>query len=176
MSLLAQVAAHLRARGTRFALIGAGALAVHGITRSTRDLDLLTLDRRCLSPPYWEALERAGIRAVVREGGADDPLAGVVRIAGADGALVDIVVAKAPWQQRAVDDATPVHIEGTDVPVAPRVDLILLKLYAGGPQDGWDVQQLLDAPDRADVEAEVARRLAALPPDARRLWTRILQA
>jgi hypothetical protein len=40
MTALAAVAAHLRAAGTRFALIGAGALAVHGVTRSTRDLDL----------------------------------------------------------------------------------------------------------------------------------------
>jgi predicted nucleotidyltransferase len=175
MTLLAAVGAHLQARGSRFALIGAGALAVHGVTRSTRDLDLLTLDRGCLSPPYWQPLERAGMRVVIREGSPEDPLAGVVRIAGAGGAVIDIVVARAGWQRRAVEDATTVHIEGAEVPVASRVDLILLKLYAGGPQDAWDVRLLLDAPDRTDLEAHVTRRLDALPADARRLWARILE-
>jgi hypothetical protein len=26
--------------------------------------------------------------------------------------------------------------------------VILLKLYAGGPQDAWDIEQLLGGPDR----------------------------
>jgi predicted nucleotidyltransferase len=175
MTLLGAVAAHLRARGTGFALIGAGALAVHGVARSTRDLDLLVLDRPCLAPAYWEPLERAGIRVVIREGGLDDPLAGVVRLARDGSSPIDVIVAQARWQQRVIDDAMATVVEGAEVPVATRVDLILLKLYAGGPQDAWDVQQLLDTPDRATIEAEVTRCLDTLPADARRLWTRVLE-
>lgn len=51
-------------------------------------------------------------------------------------------------------------------------DLVLLKLYAGGPQDAWDVHQLLDA--NPSLRGEVAGLSNALPDDCRALWRRIL--
>lgn len=65
-------------------------------------------------------------------------------------------------------------IDGVRVPVATVSDLILLKLYAGGPQDAWDIEQLLEiAADRADLEARAEAQLDALPAESRRLWSRI---
>jgi hypothetical protein len=86
--LIARVAAVLGQSGVRYALIGAGALAAHGIARSTFDLDLF-------------------------------------------------------------------------------------KLYAGGSQDCWDIEQLLAASDRPSLIQEVESRLEALPGQARRLWRRL---
>jgi hypothetical protein len=61
-----------------------------------------------------------------------------------------------------------------DVPVASLPDLILLKLYAGGSQDAWDVDQSLATIDvTGDAARDVEQRPAALPADARRLWRRI---
>jgi hypothetical protein len=39
-----------------FAVIGAAALAVHGVSRSTQDIDLLTTDLRLLQRTFWNAL------------------------------------------------------------------------------------------------------------------------
>jgi hypothetical protein len=50
---------------------------------------------------------------------------------------------------------------------------VLLKLYAGGPQDAWDVQQLLAVEDRAALVSEVESRLGDLPAHAATLWRRI---
>ena len=57
--------------------------------------------------------------------------------------------------------------------VAEAADLVLLKLYAGGPQDLWDVHQLLDA--NPGLEGAVGGRLAGLPEDCARRWTRVGQ-
>lgn len=154
-------------------MIGAAAMAVHGISRSTRDLDLFTLDRSCLNARAWEALRATGVDAQARTGDADDPLAGVVRFTASGEAPLDLIVGKSPWQVGIVGRSRDAEIEGVRVPVASRADLILLKLYAGGPQDAWDVEQLLDCPERAALTGEIDRAVAALPADSHALWTRI---
>lgn len=173
LSLLAPVAAHLRDRGIPFALIGAAAMAVHGVSRSTADIDLLALDRACLAPATWESLRRADLTAAIRTGDADDPLAGVVRFAAPGERGIDLVVGRASWQQGILDRAQEASLEGVRVPVATAPDLILLKLYAGGPQDAWDIAQLLAVPDGAALAAEIDVTVTALPQEARDLWARI---
>jgi hypothetical protein len=170
MSLLARAARHLTAQGSAFAVIGAAALAVHGIARSTQDLDLLVADRRCLDLPYWAAIQAD---VTVHRGDDADPLAGVARLRAAGYADVDVVVGKPAWQSEAIARARAARIEGVTVPVVRAADLILLKLYAGGPQDAWDVVQLVTAGDRDALSSEVEARLPELTPDAGRLWARI---
>lgn len=60
------------------------------------------------------------------------------------------------------------------VAVPTAADIILLKLYAGGPQDAWDIAQLLADDDRDAVVREVGERIGELPPDCRRLWESLL--
>jgi hypothetical protein len=115
VTLLAETAAHLRARDIPFALVGAGALAVHGVARSTLDLDLLVTTPACLSAPFWDDLRPARTRA------------------------------------SEVEDA-------------------------GGPQDAWDVTQLLAGDDRAALVAAVERALPALPAECAALWRRLRDA
>jgi len=154
-------------------MIGAAAMAVHGVTRSTRDLDLFTTAHECLADGFWDELRAVGIEACVRRGDADDPLAGVVRFTRGVEHPVDLVVGKSAWQAAVVAVARNARIEGVDVPVVSRIDLILLKLYAGGPQDAWDVEQLLAGPERDALTARVEAGLAALPARCREQWTRI---
>jgi hypothetical protein len=52
---------------------------------------------------------------------------------------------------------------------------VLLTLYAGGPQDAWDVEQLLAAADRPAITGAVEAQLPRLPADAAVLWQRIAQ-
>lgn len=68
----------------------------------------------------------------------------------------------------AVIGATALAVHG--VSAAP-ADLVLLKLYAGGPQDAWDIAQLLDAAPA--IEPLVEASLGGLPAECAALWRRI---
>jgi hypothetical protein len=164
--------AFLKGHGVPVALIGAGALAAHGIARSTLDHDLLTTDHRVLDGEFWRPPPRDA-DVDVRRGDATDPLLGVVRLHARSGRDVDIVVGRHAWQEGVLERAELTGVEGARVPVATPADLVLLKLFAGGSQDAWDIEQVLDRVDAEDIARIVDERLALLPADARALWTRI---
>ena len=169
MTLLAHVASLLRRENIEFALIGAAALAAHGISRSTLDIDVLVVDSRVLSLTFAEA----SITVDVRRGAADDPLAGVMRFGQAGERDVDVVVGRSRWQQDIIRRAQTIDVMGTTIPVVDVPGLILLKLYAGGSQDAWDVEQLLAVADRATVVSQVDASVHELPSDAQTLWERL---
>jgi hypothetical protein len=177
MSLLGRVAQILRTAEIPFALIGASAMAAHGVGRSTLDQDLLVVDPACLRPELWAPLEDAGARFEIQKGDVLDPLAGVVRFSLAGERPVDLVVGKFTWQRKVIERAleTP-DAPDEDIPVVRAADLILLKLYAGGPQDAWDIQQLLAAEDRESLIAEVDPLLPELPAENAALWRKILES
>jgi hypothetical protein len=163
MNALERVCATLDTHSIRYALIGAAAMAAHGVARSTFDVDLLTTDRRVLTSAMWADY---GGATDVRPGDVDDPLAGVVRIALADERPVDVVVGKHTWQSRAVERARPL---GDRIATVLARDLVLLKLYAGSPQDILDVRELLrDSPP--SLAAEVSEDVASLSTEMRQHW------
>jgi hypothetical protein len=140
MTLLQQVHILLVRARIAHALVGAAALAARGVARSTYDIDLLTTDRRVLEGALWSGLRQPGVVVEVRRGDEDDPLAGVVRIDRPDDRPVDVIVGKQVWQARAVERA---ESREDGPPVVTSEDLVLLKLYAGGTQDLWDVREIL---------------------------------
>ncbi len=81
-------------RAVPHALIGAGAMAAHGVIRSTDDLDLLVTDRAVLAAGFWDELARQGFTVEVRAGDDADPLAGVVRVARLPARALDVVVGR----------------------------------------------------------------------------------
>ena len=172
MTLLSAVVAQLRAESIPHAIIGAAALSAHGISRASGDIDLLTTDQRCLAAAAWAPL--AGVCHVdIRKGDVEDPLAGVVRFARDRELDVDLVVGRSPWQADCVRRASAMTAD--QIPVVGLVDLALLKLYAGGPQDAWDIQQILALPEASALVDIVETRLAPLPRAATDLWRRILR-
>ncbi len=148
-------------------------MAAHGVGRSTLDLDLLTLAPSVLSESFWKGLSSEGVRADVRCGDREDPLAGVVRFDLETEAPVDLVVGRSSWQEGVLERAVRTDIGELTVPVATAADLILLKLYAGGSQDSWDVEQLLAAGDREVLARQVESRLGELPAESAVLWSRL---
>ena len=173
--LLARVTAVLDRLGVRYALIGAGALAVHGVARSTFDLDLLTTNQAVLNPAVWADLTAdRSVHVDVRHGDANDPLAGIVRVEMPDELEIDVVVGRWGWQTEAIGRSRPVLVAGLELPVVGAADLILLKLYAGGSQDRWDIEQLLAGDDRQALTAEVESRLGSLPIETHHAWARIV--
>lgn len=174
MSLVERVAAILDGAGARYAVIGAAAMAVHGVGRSTRDIDLLTLSAEWIDAARWARLSDAGVKVSVARGHADDPLAGVLRFDQAGERPVDLVVGRYRWQQRLLERAEPAVYGGARLPTALARDLVLLKLFAGGSQDAWDIEQLLAGPDGDTLIADVTGDIEDLPAPCRALWRRIL--
>ncbi len=175
MTLRSRVLEVLHQADIPYALIGAGALSVHGVTRSTADVDFLVLDPSCLRLDFWTALESRGVVVDVRKGDLTDPLAGVVRFKVPGEGDVDVVVGKFKWQRKILDRAPLRTTQQGNLPVVRAADLILMKLHAGGPQDAWDILGLLGREGRDELIAEVEKLLPDLPSDAVKLWRRILE-
>lgn len=171
--MLAGVASILEGAEIAYALIGAAALAVHGISRSTFDLDLLAVDHGCLAPEMWAGLGGRAIAVEIRRGDAADPHAGVARFSAQGAQPVDLVIGRSSWQGDTLARAGRAKVGTIELPVLRASDLVLLKLYAGGPQDAWDVQQLLAGADREALVREVESHLSELPPHAAVLWRQI---
>lgn len=175
MSLLSDVVALLQRAGIDHALIGAAAMALHGVSRATADIDLFTVDANSLQRALWEKLERDGATLRMLKGDSEDPLAGSIRVSVSGDRTVDVVVGRYAWQADIIESAEPMSIGEVTVKVARPAGLVLLKLYAGGPKDAWDVRSLLESHERADdIKSEVDRSLSRLPAECARLWKRIL--
>jgi len=172
LTLLADVTGILEGGGVRHAVIGAAALAVRGVARATADLDLLAIDDRCLDSSFWRELTASGIEVEIRRGDSADPLARVVRIASPGEPSIDLVIGRWRWQSELLMRAEPTRIGDVSVPVVTATDFVLLKLYACGPQDAWDIDQLLDV--EPAIAARVEDAVTVLPADSIRLWRQIL--
>ncbi|OLB93829.1 MAG: hypothetical protein AUH30_19260 [Candidatus Rokubacteria bacterium 13_1_40CM_68_15] len=114
------------------------------------------------------------VDVVLHRGDADDPLAGAVRLRPREGGgPVDVVIGRGGWLSGVLQRAAECDVDGVRLPVAGRADLILLTLCAGGPQDAWDIEQLLAGAGPDAVVLDVERELPRLPEHAHRLWRRI---
>ena len=96
-------------------------------------------------------------------------------VAALSGAGIDCAVigAMALAARGVIERAEPLDFAGTQVRVATAADLVLLKLYAGGPSDLWDIEQLLGGDDERSLVAEIETRLAELPATCSALWRRL---
>jgi predicted nucleotidyltransferase len=173
VTLLSDVCAALTRSSVRHALIGATALAAHGVARATMDLDLLTVADRALDPEIWAELRQGATRVDIRHGAADDPFRAVIRIERPENFPVDVLVGRFSWQRDIIHGAKVIEIGGTRVPVVGAADLILLKLFAGGIQDLSDVRRLLEVVSRDTLVREVDARVEVLPRDCREHWERL---
>ena len=173
-ALFHDVLAVLARRGSPAVLVGAIALAAHGIARATLDLDLLALDTGLLSPEPWRELLEAGVTVDVRRGDAEDPLAGVVRLTRSGQTPVDVVVGKHRWMEAVLARAGEVPFGERRVPIADAADLVVLKVFAGGPQDLLDAEVLLAGERGEALSSEVVARLSALPSRLRQAVKRLL--
>lgn len=176
MSLLELVVGNLKSSQISFGAIGAAALAHHGVSRATHDVDLLSMDARTLDTSTWSSLKDVGVEVEIRRGDVDDPLAGVVRFRRVDERPVDLIVGKRDWILSMLDRTEPGEVGGVPLAVVRAADLILLKLYAGGPQDAWDIAELLSGGSTNELVAEVETSVGQLPVEARGLWKKILEA
>jgi hypothetical protein len=173
MTLLDRVSAVLDERAIPHALIGAAALAAAGIARSTYDVDLFTGDARVLLDETWQGLAEASLSFEIRRGDDEDPLGGVVRLEQIGQRPVDVILAKHGWQTRIVERVQ--RSPGGAPPIVRPPDLMLLKLYAGGTQDLWDIRELLRLPDGDLWRATVETELVTFPQFKQDRWSSVRQ-
>jgi hypothetical protein len=170
MNVIEAVSGVLESIGAPYALIGGRAVGARGYPRMTLDYDFLTSDARVLQRETWKRLQEAGATIDPRKGDFDDPIAGVVHIAFADGVEADVLLAKWKWESEIIERAEPLDVGGPVVPVPLTSDLILLKLAAGGPIDLQDVVALV-AMDRETLIREVDEKVDRVLPDVSAAWT-----
>jgi len=173
VTLFDTVTALLDTHNIPHAVIGAAALALHGISRSTVDQDLLVTDSRVLAEAFWEPV---GPPATIdiRRGDDADPLAGVVRLERANERTVDVVVGRFNWQAAMLSRAERIKGADRDIPVVRAADLVLLKLYAGGSQDRWDIEQLIAIDTDRRIGSEVDSRVGELPARCAAMWNALI--
>ncbi len=131
-----------------FALIGGLAVSVRGVPRATCDIDFLVevSDRDC---------SRAAslLDAEYFPPDFGDPLAGVFRFRSIKASTdIDVqAIRLGPKLSSAVlTDISDIPLGELSLPVVGVRGLIVLKLYAGGPQDLLDVAQLIEVSALAD--------------------------
>jgi hypothetical protein len=143
-------------------------MAAHGVARATLDTDILVVDPSILDRGMWTNALGSSAKVDVRQGDGEDPLRGLVRIERRN-YVVDIVVGRGKWQDEILARTIQLDTPDGDVPVVDVADLILLKLYAGGPQDLLDVDLLL-ADAAASVRTQIEERIAHAPKAVQETW------
>ena len=132
----------LCAEGVEFLLVGAFALAAHGLPRATGDIDIWIRRSPDNAGRVWRALARFG--APTHDLTLDDlTMPDVVFQIGVAPRRIDILTS---IDGVAFDEAWPhrlvVELEGLRIPVIGRAHLIENKRAAGRPQDLADLARL----------------------------------
>jgi len=137
-----EMLSELSASGAEFLVVGAHALAAHGLPRATGDLDIWVRADAANAPRVLEALRRFG--APLFDLSLDDlSKAGTVFQIGTAPARIDILTGvsglslEEAWPRR-----TTVKIGELSVAVIGREDLIRNKRATGRPQDLVDAERL----------------------------------
>ena len=142
----------------QYALIGGFAVSAWGVPRATHDVDFAL----ALGAADADALSRF-LQAEFEPGESDDPLRGVFRasIALGDHAIpVQLILLPRAWDAVAFRDVKALPLFDCTVPVVSWQVLVLLKLYAGGPQDILDAQQILAVRQPTPAERQSVAALA----------------
>jgi len=123
-----------------YGLIGGLALAAGGVMRATEDIDFAVAIGAGAMPKLASALG-----GQYRAGGEDDPLRGVINTVVAAGGTtipVQLILLPQRWHEVLLSQVSVIPVHGCSVPVVSWQALVLLKLYAGGPQDLIDAQEV----------------------------------
>jgi hypothetical protein len=144
-----------------FAVIGATALAVRGLPRMTRDLDVVVLFEDAHAA--LAALQAAGFRSLTPIDRTRDPEAMYVFEAPGTGIDVDLLVAAGEPESTVIAEAAEAPVFGTKAPVASVEHLLLMYLYSNEPRHLGDFARIVTS-GNADLE-NVARYLSEVHPE-----------
>jgi hypothetical protein len=172
-ALAARVAEALRAldgAGVPFAVIGATALAVRGLPRMTRDLDVVVVTEDAFDA--LTALEAAGFASASPIRRSSEPEA--MYVLTKRGVDVDVLVAAAEPESTVVAEAPRAQVFGVDAPVATLEHLLLMYLYSNQPRHLGDFARIV-VETKADI-AWVERYFADVHPEMLSVLSERVQA
>lgn len=125
-------------------LFGAQAVVVWGRPRLTADVDVTIRLSSGDTVGFWRDMERAGFRLRVPE---PEPFLARTRVLPflhlPTQLPLDVVLAGPGIEDRFIERAVRIEIEGVSVPVASPEDLIVMKVLAGRPKDLEDMRSVL---------------------------------
>lgn len=153
LNALSALLSWLKAADVRGMIIGGVAASLLGRPRLTRDIDVLVL----LDQSRWqEFLNRAGNFGLVSR--LSDALdfarkSNVLLLRHESSAIdVDVVFGSLPFEEEAVGRAIMLKVGGLDLPLPSAEDLLIMKAVAHRTRDLADIEGLLDAHPRLDLE------------------------
>ena len=142
----------LAASGARFLVVGAHALAIHGVPRATGDLDIWIDREPANAGKIWEALTRFGAPMEALGFSRSDLTASqtVLQI-GRPPCRIDLLTDltgvdfEEAWRNR-----TNLPFEGISIPFLGREDLLRNKRATGRAQDLADLEALGEKPEKGE--------------------------
>jgi hypothetical protein len=151
----------LRREHIEYAVIGAFALAVHGVVRASIDADALlhATPRRCTE--LHAQFEQAGFGTELRQGDTDDPIPAMLRLSDNHGNRVDLLAGLRGLDPLVFSRTLEVPFSGERLHIVGREDFIAMKCFAGGPQDLLDACSAYESgqsPLDLDLLRSVTRR------------------
>jgi hypothetical protein len=141
-----------------YALIGGLATGAWGAPRATQDIDFAV----ATTGDHARLAQALGAR--FSPGGTDDPLPGVFALSirtENEYIPVQLIVLPPRWTEIVTSHVQSTTVLDSTVPVVSWQALILLKLYAGGPQDLSDAKAILTIRAPKPEETNIISNLAA---------------
>ena len=134
---------YLSDEGVKYLLVGAYALAVHGFPRATKDIDFFVWANPENADNLVSALHKFGV-PFKNLSASDFAKEGTVLQIGAGPRRIDILTRiDGVTFPEAYARRLTVHLEGIEVSVISREDLIANKRASGRTQDGADLEKLV---------------------------------
>jgi len=150
-----QIAELLGRSGLPVVVIGAVALAAHRYPRFTEDIDLGVLASQAEMQNLTDVLRAEGFDAEFHQPDAEDPLGGVIDVAGPFG-LVQIINFEDRFPAIIHDALASADLRvrsGSPLRIVPIPQLVALKLYAGGWKSHADIVELLRRNPEVDLDS-----------------------
>lgn len=123
------------------ALVGAAALAVRGLPRMTRDVDVVVLLEDAFAA--LDALRKVGFESAVPVRRSEDPEPMYVLQERRGGGEVDLLVAAGEPESTVVAEAPRATAFGVEAPVATLEHLLLMYLYSNQPRHLGDFARIV---------------------------------
>jgi hypothetical protein len=154
-----------------YALIGGMALAFWGVIRSTSDIDFLVDATSSAMKHQAEVWAQQGWHVQYRPSVFGDPLGDVMNIV--HDFQAQLIQAIHDHELSALHRVHHVSWFNTRVPVVDVNDLVLMKGYAGGPQDWLDIERLLQQAPRSAWDRDYLQHQLTRLPDLRSVTPRL---
>jgi predicted nucleotidyltransferase len=156
--LFLDVAEILTRENIDYLIIGAFALAVHGVVRASSDVDALlyvSYKRLAAISTIFEASE---FDAALRRGDDDDPILSMLVLSDVYGNRVELLGGLRGMDPKIFSRAVEVPFHGVNLRIVGREDFIAMKCFAAGPKDLADARAAFEGA-QGPVDLDLLRAL-----------------